>query len=59
MEDLQATKAKQQEINDMMITTLRAAVSNQSQPVSNLNLNVSNIHSRYLVRLPPGIEQHL
>ena len=56
MEDLQATKAKQQEINDMMITTLRAAVSNQSQPVSNLNLNVSNLHSRYLVRLPPGIE---
>ena len=45
MEDLQATKVKQQEINDMMITTLRAAVSNQSQPVSNLNLNISNIFS--------------
>ena len=47
MEDLQATKVKQQEINDMMINTLRAAVSNQSQPVSNPNLKSSNIFSLF------------
>ena len=34
--DLQAMKGKQQEINDMMINTLRAAVATQSQPVRNM-----------------------